>query len=395
VTIFDGGSGNSPTPTGKGAWIDLSSEADYDRLAPAGRTKIGVATPVGTKDALFVSQYRAQALLLIGPKLPASAGGGVGFGNVEVSKAKLRKRTRDQVQSINVSTVSESGEIITIQNKLTNEIFVEDWLDLVRLFSRYELPSAMALDLIAHSTDVEYLLQLGRWTLNPNDTNPKLTEVFKALHEPLRELGVKQIRLLGCQTAMSELARKALLAIQSVFNGEIQVYGTSEPLFCRHFDRDGFTATDLLVPASPAGKDFDFATWWRRMLNQDPVSRRLKLESLPEVTRDERPQSRWDVKILQGQLQTDELVKHVQLDKGRSLPGMLTVPSLELRIPVDPAGKVYRRVEVLFNGELMRAYPSGSPTARDSCETFVSEIYRIDNPPEFNEFIAQRFKPIA
>ncbi len=123
-----------------------------------------------------------------------------------------------------------------------------DQLDAILRSSR-----ATTLDLIGHSTRGHHHLRLGRDVVDLLD--PRIAARITALvaSGALDAAGVRQIRLLGCSTAVGPAARCTLARLASI-SGRV-VSGTTRALLSCHYDAAGFRAlfSSLLVDVRPAG----------------------------------------------------------------------------------------------------------------------------------------------
>lgn len=113
-----------------------------------------------------------------------------------------------------------------------------------------ELPAAeqyTSLDLIGHSRSQDGVLKLGELPLTPALIERLFTDPV-ICH--LEHRGIKQVRLLGCRTGCSPLARASARALHGLLEGTgIEVVATRADLFAVHYDGpNGFVRNELLVP---------------------------------------------------------------------------------------------------------------------------------------------------
>jgi hypothetical protein len=106
------------------------------------------------------------------------------------------------------------------------------------------------LDLIGHSTRHHHLLRLGDTPIDMLD--PTVARFFRTLARD-RLLGnakILALRLLGCQTAVTEAGRRTVRMLAQVLR--LPVYGTRVPLLKSHSTAAGFNAVfhHLLVEAT-------------------------------------------------------------------------------------------------------------------------------------------------
>jgi hypothetical protein len=112
-------------------------------------------------------------------------------------------------------------------------------------------PSAPAtLDLLGHSTRGHRLLRLGETPIDM--LNPRVARFFRDLAGTgvLDRLGVVAVRLLGCETAVTDSGRRTIRMLSRTLRRP--VYGTVAPLLKNHSNADGFDPayTHLLVEAA-------------------------------------------------------------------------------------------------------------------------------------------------
>ena len=109
--------------------------------------------------------------------------------------------------------------------------------------------AATTLDLIGHSTRDHHLLRLGRTPIDMLD--PRVSGFFGQLDDSglLQQLGVAAVRLLGCQTAVTDAGRRTLRLLAHTLG--VPVYGTTAPLPKSHSNAHGFDPafSHLLVEA--------------------------------------------------------------------------------------------------------------------------------------------------
>lgn len=108
------------------------------------------------------------------------------------------------------------------------------------------------LDLIGHSTRGHHYLRLGRDALDLLD--PRIVALVTALRRSgaLDAVGARQLRLLGCSTAVGPAARAALARLASLTGRAVS--GTTTALLAAHYDAAGFRDefARLLVEVRPA-----------------------------------------------------------------------------------------------------------------------------------------------
>jgi len=106
------------------------------------------------------------------------------------------------------------------------------------------------LDLIGHSTRHHHLLRLGDTPIDMLD--PVVARFFRALARDglLDEARIVAVRLLGCETAVTEAGRRTVRMLAHVLR--LPVFGTRVPLLKSHSEAVGFNPvfSHLLVEAA-------------------------------------------------------------------------------------------------------------------------------------------------
>ncbi|MET3426676.1 hypothetical protein BJ973_005888 [Actinoplanes tereljensis] len=117
--------------------------------------------------------------------------------------------------------------------------------DLRRVLARHRAAGLITLDLIGHSTRHHHLLRLGATPIDM--LNPVVARFFRTLTLPPT---IAAVRLLGCETAVSDAGRRTLRLLAHALR--IPVYGTLAPLLKSHSNADGFDPAfrHLLVEAA-------------------------------------------------------------------------------------------------------------------------------------------------
>jgi hypothetical protein len=106
-------------------------------------------------------------------------------------------------------------------------------------------------DLLGHSTRGHRLLRLGDTPIDMLD--PTVARFFQALASVrlLPRLGVTAVRLLGCETAVTDAGQRTLRMLAHTLR--LPVFGTLKPLLKSHSNANGFNPafTHLLTEAAP------------------------------------------------------------------------------------------------------------------------------------------------
>jgi hypothetical protein len=96
----------------------------------------------------------------------------------------------------------------------------------------------VTLDLIGHSTRGHRLLRLGRTPIDMLD--PRVADFFATLarDQLLTRLHVTAVRLLGCETAVTDAGQRTLRMLSHTLR--LPVFGTTKPLLKTHSNSAGF-----------------------------------------------------------------------------------------------------------------------------------------------------------
>jgi hypothetical protein len=107
-----------------------------------------------------------------------------------------------------------------------------------------------SLDLLGHSTDGHHLLRLGKTAIDMLD--PAVATFFStvATTDLLPALGIVSVRLLGCETAVTDEGHRTMRMLSRTLG--LPVFGTLAPLLHNHWGQNGFEAAfgHLLVEVS-------------------------------------------------------------------------------------------------------------------------------------------------
>jgi len=274
---------------------------------------------------------------------------------------------------MNISHTSPDTTVQQVLDKIDNECLVVDALGadgvqgvIDTWHQRSRSWSSFSLDLIAHSR--RGVLQLGGWSVDGNGKSQLLRD---ACAKQLAELRLSEIRLLGCNTAVTPGGRDAMLALADVFR--VPVKGTVVPISAADFDASGFGPMKFLVdhrhlpplvaPLEAAG------TWLDRFQSVTShtiksLMGKLRRESLADAINDwsrTRPQLRWPIRQL-GRGELDAILTRAA-PKLVHAPGLLALPDLELIVPIegDFGAPRYHRFTVLLDGLWIRIYPRDQP----------------------------------
>lgn len=113
-----------------------------------------------------------------------------------------------------------------------------------------DVVSPATLDLMGHSTRDHHLLRLGDTPIDMLD--PRVARFFRSLAEAhlLSRLGIVSVRLLGCETAVTDSGQRTLRMLSWTLR--LPVFGTLKPLIKSHSNSGGFDPAfaHILVEAS-------------------------------------------------------------------------------------------------------------------------------------------------
>jgi hypothetical protein len=113
-----------------------------------------------------------------------------------------------------------------------------------------EATAPRTLDLIGHSTRGHHLLRLASTPIDMLD--PAVARFFLAVagEHLLPRLQISAVRLLGCETAVTEAGQRTLRMLRQTLR--LPVYGTVKPIYKSHSNAAGFDPafTHILVEAA-------------------------------------------------------------------------------------------------------------------------------------------------
>lgn len=206
------------------------------------------------------------------------------------------------------------------------------------------------LDLVGHSTSDSSLLQLGDWVIDA--TRPSVTAFFRNLadNEVLPRLGIYAVRLLGCTTATTELARQTICTLAEILGLEVQ--GTTSAVHAGHFTAKGFSDEwrFLLANASDLRRD----TGKLHPPLAHACGRTLEIDALPEATLADHT---WPYRFISPSI-AREVLALVRRSDGAQMPGLLAQPLHKLALPASHHGR-YHLLQIVLDGAFVRTYPDG------------------------------------
>lgn len=290
---------------------------------------------------------------------------------------------------LNMSAHPADGEVAKVLDVVSNEEPVDRLESLKRLLEELAAcPESLrrgtgrTLDLIAHS-DQARLLHLGRSVVDLRQESVRQLFEQMAGDRLLQSLNVTELRLLGCETAMSGEGQAAIRRLTEILG--IRVLGTTKLLYAAYFGEDGLKPRyeSMLRDATKLPDLDEHRVQWP----QDPLpapAPPFELENIQSSSIDELPMVDWPrVRRIAGPgrapAQTRDarpLLDLIETDDGRLMPRLLARPRCELL--VMSGGDRVRRIEILFDFELVRVKPTGSAD---------SAVYRVRNARELADWI--------
>jgi hypothetical protein len=166
------------------------------------------------------------------------------------------------VLSTGVTELFERGPVVRCPHHCVGSLF-----ELRSLLDQLGVSSNRTLDLIGHSRRGTKLLALGRTTVDVLDRSVERFFVQLAADRVLARLGILQLRLLGCETAVCPTGQLTIRRLARTLG--VSVYGTRKALMNSHYDERGFDPrfAHLLVESSQLP---DVPTRLPRLGNRQP-----------------------------------------------------------------------------------------------------------------------------
>jgi hypothetical protein len=256
---------------------------------------------------------------------------------------------------LNVSSNRAEGPLAAVQERIAVAALVGSFGGLHRFLvdmCRIGPPiQESTLDLIGPSTGTG-LLQLGETTIDA--AVPEVLDVAERIGQEglLRRLGIREVRLVGSRTAVEPAAHDIMRRLALLFR--TRVSGTTTLVYRDHFrehgfdwDLDGAFVDSTSLPPRKAPTLWSEDTARARAFGFDVIelTRESTLAPVP-----------WPRFVVPRNFDVRSLATQLRGGEGRTMPGLLALPRCELLVP---AGRMlgemrYRRVEVLFNWEVVR-----------------------------------------
>lgn len=142
--------------------------------------------------------------------------------------------------------------------------------ELPELLERVRI-SSDTLDLIGHSTRGQNYLRIGQTPIDMFE--PRVQRSIGKLSVSVAAHGVRRIRLLGCETAVTPAAQRTMVWLSQLL--EIVVLGTTKPLMKSHYIATGFNPrfNHLLIESSSLPSP-------RRRLTISPTAERQSVRAV-------------------------------------------------------------------------------------------------------------------
>jgi hypothetical protein len=289
---------------------------------------------------------------------------------------------------LNVVADPTDGEVAKMVDIISNEEPVDRLESLKRFLEELTAcrrspatEKGRTLDLIAHS-DQARLLHLGKSVVDPRQESVRLLFEQIAADGLLKALNITELRLLGCETAMSAEGQLAIRTLSEILG--IRVLGTTKLLYAAYFCEDGLKSRYepvLCDAANLPGLTEERGRWPQDPL--PPVAAPFEFENIQSSSIDELPMVGWPRLRLvanpdPGARDTGvrPLLDLIEPGDGRVMPHLLAKPRCELL--VLSGGDRVRRIEILFDFELVRIHPADGPD---------SIVYRVRDSRKLEEWI--------
>ncbi len=345
----------------------------------------------GSWGVVFVERSHADQLGLLCPKvpigldtfkpppvtIPAPPPSGDPPPNVRPNPGQGHKIA----QRINISLVDPDPILEMVLDKIDDEARVagafpttDDKAGVSGIVSSRNKPGLpVAIDLIAHA--YEGVLEFGTWQITSTD------QISIMLEGEWKNRSPSEIRLLGCNTALTTAGQAAMRHLKSVFrekNTDVRVYGAKTMLFAYDFGPEGFQTDDELVEvdALPEAIDPPFLSdvvdrWFARFPPVGgPTTISVLRNSLRTETFDEARAARikpWvENRGVVQQSPSDSGIDDLFSEFGGSIvraPGLLEHPDSEQLYPAGFVNgeRVFHRVTTFRGGAFVRVYTRDFP----------------------------------
>jgi hypothetical protein len=255
---FHGFHSFSETEVADGAWFHVVAHAgtsftnrtrcpallrkdDFEKNAP-----LWDAADAGDGTRVFIEQHRAFDVGLSIPKQPTGSGEGL------IVSDSLPPGEPEPNGPLNVFGPKPYDEVLRIQKRLNKNYISLDrhtFADELQRLANNGCGPFTSLDLIGHSHHPDGVLRFDNIALNAAAITPLFSQ---AVADALRDLEIREVRILGCRTAVSAEAIAALQVLKRQL-GDCDVRGTTGDVFEVHYARGvGFMEIRLLSGADLA-----------------------------------------------------------------------------------------------------------------------------------------------
>jgi hypothetical protein len=227
---------------------------------------------------------------------------------------------------------------------------------------------ADTLDLVGHSGRHGFLV-LGDWVV---DDSPRTRAVFAESVRPVvTSLGVRQIRLLGCSTALTDPAWRALVQIARA--SECRALGTKRYISILDYAAEGFISDDALAATpGPRPQRQDRIGFLPHAATPIPIAS-LTLAAGPPLSKDQ-------PLLPVNEAVAAEVLRYVDGRYSWVLPGLLAAAS---PIVLWSQANTIHRLEILVDAHVVRGY--GSFPDDDH-----GRLYRVRDPGGLTHFLEHR-----
>lgn len=278
---------------------------------------------------------------------------------------------------LSIITRDADAELACIQRTIASPLLVSGRSDLEHVLGALlavDAPTTpKTLDLIGHTTSEKSLLMLGEWVIDA--MNPTVTSFFRDIADAgvFERLGITAMRLLGCSSADTAHGRWTICKLAEILG--VEVYGTTGIMLASHYGPDGLADERgyLLVSAT----DLRATTVLPRPLERSQATdHTLDVDRLAAETLADDRAGRL---VIADRDDARALLRLVRRRDGSVLPGLLANPACEVALPSSEPGR-YHVLQVLMDGELVRAYPRGHEAH--------GIVYPVDDPHALMSLVA-------
>jgi hypothetical protein len=266
-----------------------------------------------------------------------------------------------QLLSLRTLTIASRGtdpEIARVHSRMKHAVVVDGRGDLEELFGRLLVVGdrkgprvTRTIDFVGHTTAEQQLVQLGDWLLDGSRSS--VTAFFRELadHEVLQRLGIVALRLIGSGTARTPAGITTLHTLSRILS--LEVFGTQSVMHAAYFDAEGYRhdMRHLLTSATDLREVSDES--YQPVYGSSP--RGLDLDALPALPLHAPAEMPIPLRVVPEAMARD-LLQLISRHDPFALPGLLSMPSVELALPSSRPG-LYHRLQVVLGTMFVRSYP--------------------------------------